>query len=73
MNLLDTFDNLVNTLTMLSPDFEDIGSDKIKDYLEELEGDYYSFLDHDVVTPLRDNGLLNDIQTNNIVKLKSYR
>jgi hypothetical protein len=57
---------------MLCPDFERIDRDTIEYYLQELEGDYYSFLDYSSVSLLKNYGLLNAIQADKIVALKEY-
>ena len=55
---------------MICPSFENTTDEEIKDYLDELEGDYYTFLDYNALEPLRNANLLDDIQVNRIVGLK---
>ncbi|NOW95866.1 hypothetical protein [Mucilaginibacter sp. SG564] len=70
MNLANGYNLLIDTLIMVSPDFEKITKKEIEGYIEELEGDYYTFFDHINLIPLQNLGLLNDFHIEQITILK---
>lgn len=65
------YELLVDTLIMISPDFCSMTDDDCDIYLQELEGDYWSFLDPANTTPLVEEGLLSDAQALVISELKA--
>jgi len=72
INKRELYELLVDTLMMISPNLESATDDDIDGYLEELEGDYYTFLDLNAITPLREADLLTDQQVENITQLKAF-
>jgi hypothetical protein len=70
IELSKKYNLLVDTLIMACPTIGIISDDDIGDYLEELEGDYYTFFDHINLVDLHNAGVLNDLQMKNIVSLK---
>ena len=61
---------LIDTLIRICAAFESTVDEEIEDYLEELEGDYYTFFDKINIIPLQKANLLTDIQFEMIVTLK---
>ncbi len=65
------YDLLIDTLIMSCSDLGVTTTDEIEDYLEELEGDYYTFFDRANLIELYNAGLLNDWQLEKIGLLKN--
>ena len=65
------YELLLSTLKMACPDLQIVSDDELKDNLEELEGDYYTFFYHDNLIPMVEKGLLNDTQVQNIELLRN--
>ena len=71
LDLLKTYDFLIDTLIMVCPDYTIVTDDKIEGYLQELEGDFYTFFDYNSLSLLFNGGILNTDQVNEITRLKS--
>ncbi|MET3981611.1 hypothetical protein ABIB62_004227 [Mucilaginibacter sp. UYP25] len=70
INILKLHDLLINTLNIITPNLSETSDSKLDYYLEELEGDYYTFLDYNNVKLLFESNLLSSDHVEKITKLK---
>lgn len=68
-NSKELYDNLLNTIKSLCS--ADLSDDEISDILEELEGDYYTFMHSDnIVFLIKDGVIVNDSISKSISELR---
>ena len=68
--IIKNYNLLVDTLLMASPDITRLDDDKLNNYLEELEGDYYTFLDMGTTELLVNEKIINISQQEAIFQIK---
>lgn len=70
-NIINSYNLLIDTLIMSSPDFDIISDTELEEYLEELEGDYYAFLHDNNVQIFVKMGLLTTSEAAKIVQVRA--